>query len=64
MCLIKEDVIMRAMLWLLVSIFAASFTGGASAQQIDWKKVDEAIGRSAAVSGDVHHYGFPRVTSL
>src|SRR6266516_4182629 len=34
--------------------------GAASAQEIDWKKVDEAIGRSAAVSGDVHRYGFPR----
>jgi hypothetical protein len=32
----------------------------ANAQEIDWKKVDEAIGRSAAVSGDVHRYGFPR----
>src|SRR5438093_1675500 len=34
--------------------------GAARAQEIDWKKVDEAIGRSAAVSGDVHRYGFPR----
>src|SRR5258705_13669839 len=32
----------------------------ANAQEIDWKKVDEAIGRTAAVSGDVHRYGFPR----
>src|SRR5512136_3229043 len=32
----------------------------AGAQDIDWKKVDEAVGRSAAVSGDVHRYGFPR----
>jgi hypothetical protein len=30
------------------------------AQKIDWKKVDEAAGRTAAVSGDVHRYGFPR----
>src|SRR6266566_466434 len=60
MILIEEDVIMRVMLWLLVSIFAASFAGGVSAQQIDWKKVDEAAGRSATVSGDVHRYGFPR----
>jgi hypothetical protein len=30
------------------------------AQNIDWKKVDEAAGRTAAVSGDVHRYGFPR----
>jgi biotin operon repressor len=29
-------------------------------QEIDWKKVDEAIGRTAAVSADVHRYGFPR----
>ncbi len=34
--------------------------GAARAQEIDWKKVDEAIGRSAAVSGDVHRYGFAR----
>jgi hypothetical protein len=32
----------------------------AQAQEIDWKKVDEALGRSAAVAGDVHRYGFPR----
>src|SRR5438876_3895374 len=32
----------------------------ASAQEIDWKRVDEALGRSAAVGGDVHRYGFPR----
>jgi hypothetical protein len=32
----------------------------ASAQEIDWKKVDEALGRTAAVSSDVHRYGFPR----
>jgi hypothetical protein len=40
---------------------AATFGTAASAQEIDWKKVDEAIGRSpAAVAGDVHRYGFPR----
>ncbi|HEY1361441.1 MAG TPA: DUF1259 domain-containing protein [Xanthobacteraceae bacterium] len=38
-----------------------SITGAAGAQEIDWKRVDAAIGRSAAaVSGDVHRYGFPR----
>jgi hypothetical protein len=37
-----------------------SIGGAANAQEIDWKKVDEAIGRSATVSGDVHRYGFPR----
>jgi len=32
----------------------------AGAQQIDWQKVDEALGRKPAVIGDVHRYGFPR----
>jgi hypothetical protein len=51
---------MRIMLWLLVPLFAASFGAGASAQEIDWQKVDAAFGRKPAVSGDVHRYGFPR----
>ena len=39
----------------------ASIASAANAQEIDWKKVDEAIGRSAAaVAGDVHRYAFPR----
>jgi hypothetical protein len=33
----------------------------ARSQEIDWEKVDDAIGRKpAVVSGDVHRYGFPR----
>jgi hypothetical protein len=51
---------MRAMFSLLICVFAVAFAGAASAQEIDWKKVDEVLGRSAAVSGDVHRYGFPR----
>jgi hypothetical protein len=59
----QGDTIMRA-----IQVFAicalATIGPAASAQEsgqaIDWKKVDEAIGRSAAVSGDVHRYGFPR----
>ena len=47
-----------------VQVFAicamATMGTSASAQEIDWKKVDEALGRTAAVSGDVHRYGFPR----
>ena len=31
-----------------------------NAQEIDWKNVDDALGRSAAVTGDVHRYGFAR----
>ena len=45
----------------LVTIGAALLlTSAANAQEIDWKKVDEALGRTAAVAGDVHRYGFPR----
>ena len=46
--------------WLLASLLAASFTTAATAQEIDWTKVDDAFGRKPAVSGDVHRYGFPR----
>ena len=51
---------MRVVFSLLTTIFAASFAAGANAQEIDWKKVDEALGKTAAVSGDVHRYGLPR----
>ena len=36
-------------------------TSMAGAQAVDWQKVDDAFGRkAAAISGDVHRYGFPR----
>ena len=41
-------------------IVGLTFASVAYAQEIDWKKVDETLGRAAAVSGDVHRYGFPR----
>src|SRR3982074_3598904 len=45
----------------MLAICAMATIGtAANAQEIDWKKFDEAMGRSAAVSGDVHRYGFPR----
>jgi hypothetical protein len=46
--------------WLMASIVATSLTTVATAQEIDWQKVDDAFGRKPAVSGDVHRYGFPR----
>jgi hypothetical protein len=49
----------RAIQVLAIGVLATIGTA-ASAQEIDWKKVDEAVGRTAAVSGDVHRYGFPR----
>src|SRR5437763_4817099 len=51
---------MRAVQVFAICAVATVGGGAASAQEIDWKKVDEVIGRSAAVSGDVHRYGFPR----
>jgi hypothetical protein len=54
-----EEDIMRAVHVLAVCA-VTTIGSAANAQEIDWKKVDEAIGRSAAVSGDVHRYGFPR----
>src|SRR5437867_1637548 len=45
---------------LLLSVLTVAYAGVANAQQIDWAKVDETLGRTATVSGDVHRYGFPR----
>jgi hypothetical protein len=50
---------MRAVHVLAICALATLATP-AGAQEIDWKKVDDALGRTAAVSGDVHRYGFPR----
>jgi hypothetical protein len=41
-------------------ILAASSATIATAQEIDWNKVDDALARKPVVSGDVHRYGFPR----
>src|ERR1700752_3016639 len=51
---------MRPALLIAASILAASLNTAAHSQEIDWQKVDETLGRKAAVSGDVHRYGFPR----
>ena len=47
---------------LISTLLAAglTFASAAHAQETDWKKVDETLGRTATVSGDVHRYGFPR----
>ncbi|SHG26231.1 DUF1259 domain-containing protein [Bradyrhizobium erythrophlei] len=39
---------------------AAAMPALAQAADIDWTKVDAALGKSAVVSGDVHRYGLPR----
>ena len=50
---------MRVLFSILMS-GAALVSFAASAQQIDWEKVDGAFGRKASVSSDVHRYAFPR----
>src|ERR1700730_8915837 len=44
----------------LVALLAAVMPALGHAADIDWKKVDAALGKSAVVSGDVHRYGLPR----
>ena len=41
-------------------VFVEPFVSAAHAQDVDWQKVDQALGRKPAVTGDVHRYGFPR----
>src|SRR5258708_18693365 len=51
---------MKRNLTLLMLAPAMAFPAIADAADIDWKKVDAALGKSAAVSGEVHRYGLPR----
>ena len=44
----------------LVALLAAVMPALGHAADIDWTKVDAALGKSAVVSGDVHRYGLPR----
>jgi len=51
---------MRVSSALLFSGAVLASTAAACAQDIDWQQVDAEFGRKAAVSVDVHRYGFPR----
>jgi hypothetical protein len=52
--------VMRIFSAVILSVAILASAAVANAQAIDWQKVDAAFGRKAAVSGDVHRYGFPR----
>src|ERR1700723_4266240 len=41
-------------------IISVTLSGAARGEEIAWSEVDQAMGRTAAVSQDVHRYGFPR----
>jgi len=47
-------------LGLLALVATLSIPTVVNAAEIDWKKVDAALGKTAAVSGEVRRYGLPR----
>ena len=51
---------MKRNLTLLTLLAVMALPPLAKAADIDWKKVDAALGKTAAVSGEVHRYGIPR----
>src|SRR5438093_12125092 len=51
---------MRTVRMFIASIVALTIATVATAQEIEWKKVDSALGKTGAVAGEVHRYGFPR----
>jgi hypothetical protein len=56
----KKEKIMKQRLTPLALGTALLLALPAHAADIDWKKVDAALGKTAAVSGEVHRYGLPR----
>lgn len=44
----------------MLGLCTSLFVSHANAQAIDWQQVNEILGRTPAVSDDVHRYGFPR----
>jgi hypothetical protein len=51
---------MKRNLTLLTLLATMAFPALANAADIDWRKVDAALGKTAAVTGEVHRYGLPR----
>lgn len=51
---------MRLLFLLFALSLALSQSSLSMAGDIDWSKVDDALGKTASVQGDVHRYGLPR----
>ena len=51
---------MRTKISVLAFILALAFIGKSDADEINWPKVDAALGKTASVQGEVHRYGIPR----
>jgi hypothetical protein len=48
-------------IWAAIACACITLLGTvAYAEDVNWQKVDETLGRTPAVSGDVHRYSFPR----
>jgi hypothetical protein len=47
---------MRKLMMMLAACLWAFAAAAAQAQGVNWDKVDAALGRKAAVAGDVHSY--------
>jgi hypothetical protein len=69
MTMMKKSGIMTLALAALAAVCASGerigstilpFVATAQAQAFDWQKVDDTLGRTPCVSGDVRRYGFPR----
>jgi hypothetical protein len=56
----RRTMIMRVIKLLAACGVILSMAGAAHAQAIDWAKIDGILGRTGAVGGAVHRYGFPR----
>jgi hypothetical protein len=55
-----EELMTSTMKPLMVAGISAMLATAANAQEIDWARVDAALGRKPAVTADVHRYAFPR----
>jgi len=51
---------LRIALTLAAVVLALALSTSSRAADIDWTKVDAALGKTAAVQGEVHRYGIPR----
>jgi Domain of Unknown Function (DUF1259) len=51
---------MRKMLSIAILGLGLALASKSLAAEIDWSKVDTALGKTATVQGDVHRYGIPR----
>src|SRR5262249_43937295 len=56
----RRTITMRVIKLLSACAVVLSAAASAQAQAIDWAKIDGVFGRTGAVGGAVHRWGFPR----